>query len=378
MKRIICTLLLAVLLLSVCQGSALAGTLRLPAQVKVIGEQAFYGDPSFTEATLPDGAVSIGPYGFAYSGLKRITIPDSVTYIADNAFEGLSGLTIVSSSVSYARQYASSHAGITWEDSAPPVSVAVSDPLTRDNILRLLDAINPDGAYIIRNSSPSSLLFWFSSAATIGDGLDDLSTAVHEQCHSYCGTPSGFRYNSIQGKYMPSKEWIYIGDGQHIEVTFTDVFPSTEMVSTIPDALRTFRFDTYINGEAAMASIQFGVYGMLDEFTAYCWDNHNSIMQRDYQKSNGLFIWNSNSYLAYAEFRFYILHYMLYAQQHYPDVYSGILNNDSFRQAFTTIDTKFAIYAETQKNFTDRSSWEVLMAEMAKPEYVNMANLLKY
>ena len=377
MKRSLGAILLAAILLACFQSVAFAGTLILPAKLKTVDSQAFYGDGSITEVKIPDGAVSIGEKAFAYSGLKRVIIPNSVTQIAGNAFEGISALTIVSSSDSYARQYASQYSFITWEDSAAPITVTVNSPLTRENVLSLLDAIDPDGAYIIRNSSTSSFTFWFGSAKTIGEGLNSLSTAVHEQCHDFCGKTTGLRYNSIQGKYMPANERIYIGNGQHILVSMTDVFPSSEMVESIPESLRTYRFDTYVDGDPVTGSIQFGPYGMLDEFAAYCWGVHNDIQQVAFRKANNLSIRYTNSFLAYAEFRYYILHYMLYAKDNYPTVYSGILNNSSFRQAFNTIDNLFAVYADKQKSSYFMSSWNVLMQEMSKTEYVNMANLLK-
>ena len=377
MKRSISAILLVILLFSAVQFPASADTVRLPKQLKTIEAEAFFGDKSITEAVIPDGVKTIGARAFAGSGLKRIEIPDSVTKIADNAFDGISGLTIVSSSGSYAQQYADQHSQITWENSAPPVSVTKDSPLNRDNILALLDAINPNGAYIIRHSSESSLTSWFGSAATIGDGINQLSVAVHEQCHDFCGTPASFRYNSITGKYMRANEWIYIGNGKYIDVPLTDVFPSSEMVDTIPESLRTYRFDTYINGDPIMGSIQYGVYGMLDEFTAYCWGNENDILQKDFQSENGLYIWNSNSFLAYAEFRYYILHYMLYAKEHYPAVYKGIMGNTQFLQAYSKVESQFAGFADIQKNTYYMDEWNVLMQEMAKPDYVKMASLME-
>lgn len=46
--------------------------------------------------------------------------------------------------------------------------------------------------------------------------------------------------------------------------------------------------------------------------------------------------------LAYAEFRYYILSYLLYAKEHYPQVYNGILQNENFRTAYLTIDSTYA------------------------------------
>ena len=206
-------------------------------------------------------------------------------------------------------------------------------PLSRENILALLDAYDPDGAFIVRNSDESWLLGWFDGYSTIGRGSEkNLEAAVHEQCHDFTHS-AGWR-----------SEYIYIGDGNYIEVPFTQVFDSIEMVPSIPESLRTFRFNTYINtDEWSMTSRQHGVYGLLDEFTAYCWGNNNDIVMFDYYTENGLLNRYSakGSFFSYAEFRYYILHYMLYAKEHHPDVYEGILNNSIFKTAFTSVDTTF-------------------------------------
>ncbi|MBR3099629.1 MAG: leucine-rich repeat domain-containing protein [Clostridia bacterium] len=375
MKKTFPVLLLTLIFSLALCACALAGDFTLPAGLRTVEDYAFYGDTALTEVTVPKGVKTIGEKAFADTGLKRIDLPATVTSIADSAFDGITDLKIAAPSDSYARQYADSHENITWISNA---AVLPDAPLTRDNILTLLDDIDPDGAYIVRNSDEDDLLVWFSGAETIGDGMNSLHTAVHEQCHDYCGTNSGFMYSSIQGKYLSAREWIYTGDGQHIEVTFTDVFPSSEMVSTVPDSLKTYRFDTYVDGDASMASIQYGIYGLMDEFTAYCWGNHNMVTQVSYRQDNGLpGLPNSNQYLAYAEFRYYILHYMLYAKDHYPDVYTSILNNASLRSAFRTIDNKFAVYAEHNKNYYALSDWNALMTEMQKTEYVSIASLLK-
>lgn len=375
MKKAFPVLLLTLIIsLALCT-CALAGSFTLPAGLKTVEDYAFYGDAALTEVTVPKGVKTIGEKAFADTGLQRIDLPATVTQIAENAFDGVTDLKIAAPSDSYARQYADSHENITWISNA---AVLPDAPLTRDNILALLDDIDPDGAYIVRNSDEDDLFFWFHGAETIGDGMNSLETAVHEQCHDFCGTDSGFMYSSIQGKYLSARERIYTGDGQYIEVTFTDVFPASEMVGTIPDSLKTFRFDTYVDGDPDMASIQYGIYGLMDEFTAYCWGNHNMVTQVSYRQDTGLpALPNSNEYLAYAEFRYYILHYMLYAKDHYPDVYTNILNNASLRSAFRTIDNKFATYAEQNKNYFALSDWNALMTEMQKTEYVNIASLLK-
>ena len=84
----------------------------LPDDLSEIGEEAFSG--SFTYARLPDGPVAIGRRAFANCpNLAYILIPPQVSDISPDAFEGLSGLTILGVDGSAAERYAREH-GITF------------------------------------------------------------------------------------------------------------------------------------------------------------------------------------------------------------------------------------------------------------------------
>lgn len=145
----------------------------------------------------------------------------------------------------------------------------------------------------------------------------------------------------------------------------------------------------------------------MDEFSAYYWGNHNQAALYDYYRgyygdwesletenildAQQAYDTNNNNYVSYAEFRFYILSYMLYAKENYPEIYQDILNNDGFRLVFSTIDAKFAAVVQTimsRPGFTNGpSKWGTysvyleeynrLMAVMERPEYVEMAALLQ-
>ena len=264
--------------------------------------------------------------------------------------------------------------------------------VTKDSILALMDAYDPDGAFIFRNSEGSSSVGnngersfadWFHSSEELGQAVyHDLNTAVHESCHAFAGK-AGWGADNI-----------YVGNGNTITVPRTDVFDSIEMVSSIPSAVRTFRFNTYINTENSLTcSRQFGVYGLLDEFAAYCWGSHSDVALQDYFESNGI----NGSYGdilsgkpttvgSYLEFRYYILHYMLYARDHHPDVYQGIMNNAAFKTAFSAVDAKFsevheqnlALFRIYSEYFTPLGEeYNAIMNELSKAEYVNMADLLR-
>lgn len=82
-------------------------TLTVPASIGTIPEDFFAGMKGLTTVVICDGITSIGEYAFwDDSSLETITIPASVTEIGEGAFED-SGLSkIITTSGSYAEQYA--------------------------------------------------------------------------------------------------------------------------------------------------------------------------------------------------------------------------------------------------------------------------------
>ena len=87
--------------------------LILPDSVSSVEEEAFAGIAA-SQIILPEGCRSIGPRAFAdCTQLTSITIPASVTEIADDAFDGCSGVTIVTSQGSAADTAFSNKSGFT-------------------------------------------------------------------------------------------------------------------------------------------------------------------------------------------------------------------------------------------------------------------------
>lgn len=218
------------------------------------------------------------------------------------------------------------------------------------NILELLDEYDSDGAYIIRFGIEhgDNVLEWFENGTTI---IDDIETAVHEETHGY-----------ILQNHRANEEEIYVGNEQGIHVAYTEIFDSQEMTTDIPDELRTFRFDTYIGDpDENMASNIDGVYGLLNEFTAYCWDLNNTVCLYDYYKAEAntpqdwLDYINkfNNGRMAYSEFNFYILKYLEYAKVNHPDIYEDIVTSKSFAEAYTTIENKYRSLTETADQYIE-------------------------
>lgn len=221
---------------------------------------------------------------------------------------------------------------------------APSDPPDEQAILDIFQSYDPDVYHILSTELDGgrSFMIWYdlSNSETIIDMLD---TAVHETYHSYTNHSTAY-YQEI----------IYTGNGTEYLVDMRDarslMFPSSEMAKTIPYDLETFRYETYIGEGSSASANQQGVFGLLNEFSAYYWGLHSLYYLMPYFESysSDYNIWaeyaNSlaNNMNAYAEFKFWILSYMDYAKKYRPDTYQMIINNMNFCKAFTEMDRNFA------------------------------------
>ena len=86
MKRLVCILMAMISLGNYAYASG--GIMALPLSLSRIEEQSFFGNSSLEEVVLPEGLLSIESQAFAYSGVKTINLPETITYIADDAFLG--------------------------------------------------------------------------------------------------------------------------------------------------------------------------------------------------------------------------------------------------------------------------------------------------
>lgn len=226
--------------------------------------------------------------------------------------------------------------GSTSVEAAAAQVPGLNARITESNVMKILNQYDPDGAYIMKKQKAAgdNILSWFSG----GKIIDDIGVAVHEETHRYSfqKAPSGFAY--------------YVGKKKTINVSFTTVYQSKEMASSIPKDLRTFRYNLYVaHPTGTLSSNIHGAYGMLNEFMAYRMSMNNAVSLYSYyaDKNADWDTWSifvndcENGKMAYAEFKYYTLHYLYYAKKHHPQVYKGIVKNKQFCRAYRTMESSY-------------------------------------
>lgn len=290
-----------------------------------------------------------------------------------------------------------------------------TDTATHDNVLALLDKYCPNGAYILRATEQdgSDFMRWMNNRGLI----EDLSTAVHEQEHGYTAHNSrhSIKVDPITGEYRLDTVYAYYtGEGMHIMVPETDTYQTEEIAAIVPEDLRSFRYSTYVGAGAEVDSNVRGIYGLMNEFTAYCWDTitNNSLyeyfLDQPFSEENWLkyVAVSSSQYFAYSEFKYFILSYLIYAKENYPSIYEQTVNNQALRDAFRIVEARYRGAVEqyfanldrlidylkengvaarhTDDGFyigmsgygTNETTYRMLENAMQAPEYVEMYNLM--
>ncbi len=92
---------------------AASATLTIPKGTKIIQEQSFYGDTSLDTVILPEGLERIEAQAFAGSSVRRVNLPSTLKYIADDAFDQSKSIIITAVEGSEAYLWAVSHGYIS-------------------------------------------------------------------------------------------------------------------------------------------------------------------------------------------------------------------------------------------------------------------------
>ena len=185
----------------------------------------------------------------------------------------------------------------------------------------------------------------------LGDGAPEntvryITTGVHEVTHSYA-TWMAFKLLADQGGVYGDGALAIPADGDPTVVPITALFLTAQMDATFPADARTFRYGEYVTPDDPSLGTQvYGIYGLLDELAAYYQDSKTTLdlwpWVRDEAPAEGRVVLNylvllDDLPVPLAEFELYILHYLVHAKDHEPEIYDAIVGNQAFRDAFNAV-----------------------------------------
>ncbi len=265
---------------------------------------------------------------------------------------------------------------------------AYDAPATEENALALLKEYDPEGYYIVQtqiSSGESSLSFWLMGSQNLAPALD---TAVHEEFHGYTHSKngmsrrSGYNWVQIETIYLGKEIGDIIIDYQWANNT---VYKTENFTDTIPQSMRTFRYDTYAKKDVETSSNQVGIYGLINEYAAYHWGFYNQLALYPYYKANNVFsdFFNSciNDYQAYEEFRYWTLGLLNYEKTHAPEQYKVHMNNKDWCKAYYLVTKRFRAAIETFTKLcnetTVRDSWTSYPNRLADEKESRGINMLE-
>jgi hypothetical protein len=189
--------------------------------------------------------------------------------------------------------------------------------------------------------------------------LMNIETDVHEVNHMITSAYP-YEYCRIHNRVLTEKNmyYFYIGKGNDtVLFSNVDFFPSQNIISEIPDTIRTFRFSTYIEGD--LSTQDDGLLGLLDEYNSYhhsmttTWELRNAYLTGSKDKVKGYITWmgSLNTLVqAYYEFRFFILEYLRYAKLNAPDVYEQIKDETGLITVFNQITVSYRAILSNHEN----------------------------
>jgi hypothetical protein len=219
-----------------------------------------------------------------------------------------------------------------------------------DSLPEKMEIESTDGR--IATTEKSVGTFYYLEGKSKIDLLASMATNVHEIAHAYSGL-NIFRHageNGLKLDMNKAEEFFYYSPGRSFFVSFPlkSLFPSRELKAAIARNLRTFRYDTYINGVTSTQSE--GVIGLLNELHSYyleskfCLEMLESYKTAEGSEASGLFEWVHNTQskmTAFYEFDYFIKEYFLLMKQKYPARYNELKRYRSFTEAYSAIRTSF-------------------------------------
>ncbi len=214
-KMLVGILVLVLVSADICALADTLAAIQLPQALKIIEEEAFYGDTSIEKIVVPDGATEIRSKAFAESSLKEINLPGSITHIENDAFDGCGKIVMTAEMDSYAYEWAIEHGYIersviesahpyalntdqTWEYNHPEPAVAL--------IVRFSEQTKFEPSYdtlTVTDSTGAQSVYTGTELAGAELVLPGSSFSVHLKTDGSINE-FGFRIISVEGMQTPS------------------------------------------------------------------------------------------------------------------------------------------------------------------------------
>ncbi len=221
-----------------------------------------------------------------------------------------------------------------------------TDEKRADYYLKISQLYSPTAYQILKSDAVKAFVTYANNAETAIGLLDNYNTVIHETCHGYnfnIGIESGWKY-----------EGYFITENIRIATKQGSYFPSRLLNTLVPreQQEKIFRYDTYVGGEPGNSSTLEGIYGFLNEFSAYYHGNKADMDLLAYYETlcpySDARCWTEkylshfqSTLYAYYEFRLFIAWYLIYAEQHNQKVFTDFIKNQSLRVVYTLLDDLF-------------------------------------
>jgi hypothetical protein len=249
-----------------------------------------------------------------------------------------------------------------------------------ENLPAKLEAEAVNGGIATTKKSVST--FYYLKGRKRIDLLSSMATNVHEIAHGYCSL-NIFRYVSEKGlklDFDKAEEFFYYSPSRSFFISFprNSLFPSRELIPEIPENLRTFRFDPYIDGKTSTQGD--GIIGLLGELHSYyleskfCFEMLEAYKTAEGSDVSGFFEWVhqlQSKMTAFFEFDFFIKEYLLQMKTKYPAAYWELRSYRPFVEAFGAIHSS---YKELINKYLRRIKIEMSGLNASGKAEVNLAD----
>ena len=189
----------------------------------------------------------------------------------------------------------------------------------------------------------------------------------------YIGSTTSEIPRPRDGIYLGPNKYLLFTDAEKNDVQY---FYKSELIADflpIDAEEKIFRFETYI-GEGSIVSANLsGIFGLMDEYSAYqngcsaalvAYDN--ALQEKDTTLAIIFFKDALATYYAYYEFNSFIGAYLKYGKTKEPIIYQKIMNNTTLRRAYSinTIEFEKAIATINSQSNRLKSNYKLVKSKL--------------